>query len=133
MSAVDTRHEQFVAAAARLFGSLSAEALAAIEPLAEWVHLVRGDALFRQGDASDGLCVVVSGRLQVVRTNSDGTAIVLSEVPSGESIGEMGFFTREPRTADVIAVPWHGVLRRASLAQDGSEGHCRILRPGGDV
>jgi predicted acylesterase/phospholipase RssA/CRP-like cAMP-binding protein len=99
-----TSHDQFVAAAARLFGSLSAEALAAIEPLAEWVHLVRGDALFRQGDASDGLCVVVSGRLQVVRTNSDGTTVVLSEVPSGESIGEMGFFTREPRTADVIAV-----------------------------
>ena len=104
MLAVDTRHEQFVAAASRLFGSLSAEALATIEPLAEWIPLVRGDALFRQGDASDGLCVVISGRLQVVRTNSDGTSIVLTETSPGESIGEMGFFTREPRTADVIAV-----------------------------
>ena len=103
-SGLHVHHEQFVAAASRLFGSLSAEALEAIRPLAEWVQLVRGDALFRQGDASDGLCVVVSGRLQVVRTNSDGTSIIVSEATPGESIGEMGFFTREPRTADVIAI-----------------------------
>jgi len=103
-SALTVRHDQFVAAASRLFGSLSAEALDAIEPLAQWIQLVRGEALFRQGDASDGLCVVVSGRLQVVRANSDGTSIVVSEATPGESIGEMGFFTREPRSADVIAV-----------------------------
>jgi predicted acylesterase/phospholipase RssA/CRP-like cAMP-binding protein len=104
MLAGDTKHEQFVNAASRLFGSLSADALATIEPLAVWIQLARGEALFKQGDPSDGLCVVVSGRLQVVRTNNDGTVIVVAEIPPGESIGEMGFFTREPRTADVIAV-----------------------------
>lgn len=104
MLAVDTRHDQFVSAASRLFGSLSGAALEAIEPLAQWIQLVRGEALFRQGQTSDGICVVVSGRLQIVRTNSDGTSIVLNEATAGESIGEMGFFTREPRTADVIAV-----------------------------
>ena len=98
------RHDQFVAAASQLFGSLSEQALATIEPLAQWIQLVRGEALFQQGDASDGLCVVVSGRLQVIRTNSDGTNVVIGEAKPGESIGEMGFFTREPRTADVIAV-----------------------------
>ena len=104
MPAGDTQHERFVNAASRLFGSLSAEALATIEPLAEWIQLARGEALFKQGDASDGLCVVISGRMQVVRANNDGTTIVVAEVSPGESIGEMGFFTREPRTADVIAV-----------------------------
>src|SRR5919108_307331 len=98
------RHTQFVAAASQLFGSLSEQALATIEPLAQWIQLVRGEALFQQGDASDGLCVVVSGRLQVIRTNSDGVETVIAEVKPGESIGEMGFFTREPRTADVVAV-----------------------------
>lgn len=112
----DVRQEQFVSAASRLFGSLSAEALAAIEPLAEWIQLVRGEALFRQGDASDGLCVVASGRLQVVRTNSDGTCLVLAEVSPGESTGEMGFFTREPRTADVIAVRDSLVVRFSTEA-----------------
>src|SRR5687767_12640432 len=96
------RHEQFVGAAARLFGSLSPEALATIEPLAEWLHLVRGDALFRQGDSSDGVFVVVSGRMQVIRAGKDGTALILGEASPGESVGEMGFFTREPRNADVI-------------------------------
>jgi predicted acylesterase/phospholipase RssA/CRP-like cAMP-binding protein len=72
--------------------------------MAEWIQLARGEALFRQGDASDGLCVVVSGRLQVIRANPDGTALVIAEMSPGESIGEMGFFTREPRSADVIAV-----------------------------
>jgi len=104
MLAAETKHERFVSAASRLFGSLSDAALTAIEPLAQWTQLARGDALFRQGDASDGLYVVVSGRLQIVRTNSDGTSIVIAEASPGESIGEMGFFTREPRTADVVAV-----------------------------
>jgi predicted acylesterase/phospholipase RssA/CRP-like cAMP-binding protein len=116
------RNDQFVSAASRLFGSLSAEALATIEPLAEWIQLVRGDALFRQGDPSDGLCVVVSGRLQVVRTNSDGTAVVVSEATPGESIGEMGFFTREPRTADVIAV------RDALVVKFSNEAFERIIK-----
>lgn len=110
------RHEQFVGAAARLFGSLSAEALAAVEPLAEWLHMVRGDALFRQGDASDGVCVVVSGRLQVIREDSTGTSIILGEASPGESIGEMGFFTREPRTADVVAVRDSLVVRFSTEA-----------------
>ncbi len=104
MAAENAKHQQFLGAASRLFGSLSAEALATIEPLAQWISLVRGDALFRQGDASDGLYVVVSGRVQVVRTNSDGTSLVVAEASPGETIGEMGFFTNEPRTADVIAI-----------------------------
>lgn len=104
MPDTEKRHEQFVAAVARLFGSLSEEALATIEPLAEWIHMVRGSALFKQGDASDGVCVVISGRLQVIRAHADGTSIIIGEASPGESIGEMGFFTREPRTADVIAI-----------------------------
>ncbi|HEX2060464.1 MAG TPA: cyclic nucleotide-binding and patatin-like phospholipase domain-containing protein [Thermoanaerobaculia bacterium] len=113
---MDVRHEQFLNAAKLLFGSLSAEALATIEPLAEWIHLVRGDALFRQGDASDGVCVLISGRLHVVRTDSDGTRVVIGEAMPGESIGEMGFFTREPRTADVIAVRDSLVVRFSTEA-----------------
>ncbi len=104
MLAGDTKHEQFVNAASRLFGSLSPDALATIEPLAQWIQLARGEALFKQGDASDGLYVVISGRMQVARTNTDGTMLIVAEIPPGESIGEMGFFTREPRSADVIAV-----------------------------
>jgi len=104
LAATDSKHEQFVSAASRLFGSLSANALDTIEPLAQWIQLVRGEALFGQGDVSDGLCVVVSGRLQVVRENKDGLSVVIAEVSPGESIGEMGFFTREPRSADVVAI-----------------------------
>ncbi|MGZ5432366.1 MAG: cyclic nucleotide-binding and patatin-like phospholipase domain-containing protein [Thermoanaerobaculia bacterium] len=114
--ALSARHGQFIAAASELFGSLSDEALSAIEPLAEWVPLVRGDALFRQGDASDGLCVVVSGKLQVVRANVDGTFVVIGEATPGESIGEMGFFTREPRNADVIAIRDSLVVKFSTVA-----------------
>ena len=103
MIATATRDE-FIAAAARLFGSLEKETIEEIEPLAQWHPLVRGDALFRQGDPSDGIYVVVSGRLKVVRENTDGTSVVIGEAGAGESIGEMGFFTKEPRTASIVAV-----------------------------
>lgn len=98
------RHQQFVAAASRLFGSLKPEALAEIEPLAEWISVVRGETLFRQGDPSDGIYVAISGRFQIVRHNANGSSLVIGEAAPGESIGEMGFFTKEPRTASVVAI-----------------------------
>lgn len=103
MPQASVRHEQFVAAASRLFGSLSAATLEEIEPLAEWRQLARGDALFRQGQESTGLYVVISGRLQVARENADGTTIILAEAGPGEAVGEMGFFTKEARSASVVA------------------------------
>ena len=103
--AVDARlqHEQFAAAAARLFGPMDEQSLATIEPAAQWVHVRRSQSLFRQGDPSDGVYVIVSGRMHVISERADGTRKVIGEALPGETIGEMSFFTTEARSASVAA------------------------------
>ena len=67
------------------------------EPMA----LRRGDVLVRQGEPSDSLYFVVSGRFSV---HVDGAAGPIAEIGQGQPIGEVGFFAGLPRTATVIAL-----------------------------
>lgn len=57
-----------------------------------------GDYLFREGDDSNFLALVVDGNLKV-ETNR----YVLAHVIDNEIVGEMGVFTSQPRSADVVA------------------------------
>jgi predicted acylesterase/phospholipase RssA len=81
-----------------------------------WVHLRGGQVLFRQGDPSTSLFIVVSGRLRAVTEKPDGSLRVLNEVAAGESIGEMGLITGAPRSATILA------LRDTCLATLSHEG-----------
>jgi NTE family protein/lysophospholipid hydrolase len=96
-------HEAIGAATLRLFGPASAETIDAIRPLVEWVSIIRGEVLFRQGTPSDSVFVVVSGRVRVHVDGRDGASRVIGECGPGEVIGEMGFFTGAARSASVIA------------------------------
>ena len=95
--------EQFATAASRLFGAIGDDALAQLEQLAERVHVRRSEYLFREGDPSDGVYVVVSGRMHVVRERPDCAPAVIGEAMPGETIGEMSFFTSDHRTASICA------------------------------
>jgi NTE family protein len=66
----------------------------------EPLSLRRGDVLVRQGEPSDVLYVVVSGRFSV---HVDGAVEPVAEIGPGQPIGEIGFFAGLPRTATVIA------------------------------
>lgn len=69
----------------------------------EWVTVRRGEPLFAQGDAADSLYVIVHGLLRVVVSGEDGE-IVVNELGRGDTVGEMGLLSGEPRSASVIAV-----------------------------
>jgi predicted acylesterase/phospholipase RssA/CRP-like cAMP-binding protein len=88
----------------RLFGPLDQVALSEMERQAEWVRLPRGEILFGQGDAPDGFYLLVSGRLQVMVTDGPGQYRFPGQVAQGESVGEMGAYSGEPRSATLIAV-----------------------------
>lgn len=88
----------------KLFGTLDENTISDIEGSVEWKRLDGGDTLFRQGDIGDSLYVVISGRLQAVVENPDGSRRVVGEVMRGESAGEMGLFTEENRSATVFAL-----------------------------
>jgi NTE family protein/lysophospholipid hydrolase len=98
------RRDQLTLILPSLLGPLDETMIEDIEAHLEWVHLKRGDGLFRQGDTGDSLYLVISGRLQAVSVDRNGTERVLNEVARGESVGEMAMFTGEPRASTISAI-----------------------------
>jgi NTE family protein len=97
--------------------------LEALAAGAEPRMLRRGEVLVRQGDASDDLHLVLSGRFGVY---VDGAAEPLAEIGQGQTVGEIGFFSGLPRTATVLALRDSSVLtltrRRFREISDTSPG-----------
>ncbi|BCS31809.1 cyclic nucleotide-binding protein [Luteitalea sp. TBR-22] len=95
---------ELVANASAIFGDLDGQALADIDDASDWVDLKRGGILMRQGDTGDRVFVLLSGRLQAVHEGANGASRVVGDIAAGETVGEMSFFTGEPRSATVRAV-----------------------------
>jgi predicted acylesterase/phospholipase RssA/CRP-like cAMP-binding protein len=85
--------------------------------------LVRsGEVIVVEGEPSDDLLLVVSGRLRVVRAAAAGEETVLAHIGRGETVGELGLITRDPRSATVYAI------RDSVLARLTREGYDRLCR-----
>ncbi|MCE5325852.1 MAG: cyclic nucleotide-binding domain-containing protein [Planctomycetaceae bacterium] len=121
-----SRREQLQMILPRLLGPLDEPTLAGIESVVEWVHLKRGDVLFRQGDAGDSLYLVVTGRVCVVRQGPEGPSLI-AELSRGESVGEMALITGEPRSADIYAMRDSILLRLSRPAFDAIVEKCPVL------
>lgn len=107
-----------VGAIASLFGRLSAEILDDLRSELEWLHLASGEYLFRQGDPSDALYILINGRLEIAAVDSDGGDRVVGEVSRGESVGESGLLTGDPRSAAAYAVRDTDIVRLSRAAFD---------------
>jgi predicted acylesterase/phospholipase RssA/CRP-like cAMP-binding protein len=101
----------------KLLPEMDEPTLQAIQSRLEWIYLQPGERLFSRGDPSDGVYIALSGALAVV--DADGPeARVLNTIAPGELIGEIGYFTGEPRSASVHAAR-DCELIRASRASFG--------------
>ena len=87
----------------QILGEIDDALLHVVEERVEWVALQGGEVLFEQGSNDDSLYLVVSGRLQAVREDSDGP-VVLAEMQRGDAFGEIALITGQPRTAAIHAV-----------------------------
>ena len=68
-------------------------------------HYVPGQDIIREGDPSDRVFVVVSGRVRVLETSPETqTEVLLAELGPGEVFGELGILREQPRSATVVAV-----------------------------
>ena len=97
----------------RIFGGLDEATREALRPHLTWtmVELPGGEILFREGDTSSALFILISGRLEARVTGPDGLPQVVGEIGRGESVGEMGILNGTRRGATVAA------LRDSVLAQ----------------
>jgi signal transduction histidine kinase len=75
------------------------------------VILETGEALFRQGEASDAVYYVLSGSLAVYAKDGNADPVLLNCVEAGHLVGELGAITQNPRSASLIATSRVVLLR----------------------
>ena len=92
-------------------------AIAALQAAVQWVRLMPGEVLFREGDESDSVSLVIRGALEVTQWNSEEqVASVLGHIGRGEMVGELGLLGSARRMATVTA------LRASVLARIDAAG-----------
>src|SRR5688500_2755025 len=67
--------------------------------------LAAGETLFRAGDRVKALYVVVTGRLQLVRTSAAGSSVTLHRAGDGEAFAEPSLFSERYHCDAVAEVP----------------------------
>jgi SulP family sulfate permease len=108
----------------RVVGALSHSASQVILETAEQRRLEAGDMLVRQGEPSDAMYLVESGRVHVLLRSAlaqGGDSIRLRTYGPGTIVGEMGFFTGEARSADIMAGEESRVLGISRACLEGLE------------
>jgi NTE family protein len=97
-----------------VFAELDPALCAELARRASRLAIEGGSVLFREGDCSDALFVVVSGALTAATQASDGSTSRIANFFAGETVGEMGVITGDPRAATVTALRDSELLRLAS-------------------
>lgn len=88
---------------------LPPEVLAQLSASGETQAFASGEVLFQEGDASDALYILISGRLKAYSANTGGREVVYATLEPGEIFGEM-FLDGGTRSASVKAIS-HSVCR----------------------
>lgn len=96
-------HAQLRRVLPRLVGPLDATTLDDIEAQGDWQVIRRGAVLFHQGEAGDGLYIVLSGRLEI-RVDDGSEERVVGYVGRGDIVGEMAVLTGDPRSGTAVAI-----------------------------
>ncbi|MBB5204058.1 NTE family protein/lysophospholipid hydrolase [Inhella inkyongensis] len=104
------------------FGALDEAHLALLVQQLRPAFVQAGAHVYREGDASDGLVLVIDGRLRVTRTDPRGSLLLYNELCPGESQGEAGLILGQRRQANLIA------LRDTQIARLDRAGFEALLR-----
>ena len=89
-----------------LFRSIDREHLLSLVAQSNEKIFTAGNVAIHQGEPTDLLYVVLSGRMRVVQATFESPVAgeVLAEIGYGEIFGELGVLTDQPRSATIVAV-----------------------------
>jgi predicted acylesterase/phospholipase RssA/CRP-like cAMP-binding protein len=105
------RRTQLLRVWEELFGITDPAAFRELEEAVEWRRVAAGEILIRQGEASDAMYVVVTGRFRTVVKGPDGVDVAVRETGAFSTLGELGLLTEMPRSATVLALRDGEVIR----------------------
>jgi CRP/FNR family cyclic AMP-dependent transcriptional regulator len=87
-----------------LFAMLPEEQLRMLTTVVTRKSAPRSTTIMAGGDPTDSLYIVLSGRLKVMMSDSEGKEVILAILGPGEFFGEMGLIDDEPRSATVVTI-----------------------------
>ena len=87
-----------------LLASLSEEQLRTLAASTVRRSFSKGKTIVAEGDPSQAMYILLSGRAKVQRSDSEGKEVILAVIGPGEFFGEMSLVDDEPRSASVITL-----------------------------
>jgi CRP/FNR family cyclic AMP-dependent transcriptional regulator len=87
----------------------------------------RGRTIVAEGDPSQSMYILLSGRAKVQRSDSEGKEVILAVIGAGEFFGEMSLIDDEPRSASVIT------LESCDFLSIRKESFITVLRQSNDI
>lgn len=97
--------------ATSIFSSLDEEILKNLLNKFEKVYLQKKDILFRQGELSNSIYVLVAGKIALLFKDENNHQQILTEITPGDTIGELSALSLEPRPVTAKALQEAIVLK----------------------
>ena len=126
-----------IIASSEFFSAASPAVIDAIAASAQEKSLVRGDVLFKEGDAPDALYIVLSGRIAIAIDNKplDSRESVVALMVEGDLFGDLALLDGGARSAlaralepsTVLHIPYSAVEPQLSTNPDLLWGITRVL------
>jgi CRP/FNR family transcriptional regulator, cyclic AMP receptor protein len=89
---------------AQFLHTLTPRELEELEDLGEPTTFADGETIFAEGESSDRVLLVRSGRVRVVARGPSGADVQLAERGAGELLGDLSAIDGQPRSASVVAL-----------------------------
>lgn len=87
-----------------LFSGLSADELATVVAIANKRSYPKNTIIINEGDETDSLYLILSGKVKIVLSDEDGKEITISILEPNEYFGELSLIDEEPRSARVVSM-----------------------------
>lgn len=85
-----------------LFSELSVDEIAALAQMTTTRTFAKNTVVINEGDHTDALYIINSGRSAVTKIHEDGKEMVVAVLGPGDYFGEMALIDEQPRSANVI-------------------------------
>lgn|GEM_PF-3401202 len=86
-----------------LFRSLGSKDLESVAGVLEHRTVGKGDLVFQQDQPGVGLFIVLSGEVDILRDDEDGTQSRVGRVSAGDCFGELSLLDESPLSANAVA------------------------------
>ncbi len=87
-----------------IFSELNAETLQKIEKVGTKKLFQKNDVVLMEDEVGTALFIIVSGKVKVSRTSTDGREVILTILSESDFFGEMAILDGQTRSATVIAI-----------------------------